>query len=156
MEVEEMEVQWTSGCSEPAAAATQRRHRPSGGNNPAARKWRCSEPAAAAAPTQRQQRPSGEEMEVQRTSSCSEPTTTATQRRQRPSSGNEPANHRRWRGRLQGERREKWSCLEKWRLRRGRRKRKKGTHFGTDCQSPEAKWKCIGPGSSPPEAKSLL
>jgi len=42
--------------------------------------------------------------------------------------------------RLQGERREKWSCLEKWRLRRGRRKRKKGTHFGTGCQSPEAKY----------------
>jgi len=128
-----------------------RRPRPSGSNDPAARKWRCSEPAAA-----------------------------ANQRRQRPSGGNEPANHRRWRGRLQGERREtwrlrrgrrkrkkglarlqgerreKWSCLEKWRLRRGRRKRKKGTHFGTDCQSPEAKWKCIGPGSSPPEAKSLL
>jgi len=31
----------------------------------------------------------------------------------------------RWRGRLQGERREKWSCGEKWRVRRGRRKRKK-------------------------------
>ncbi|QCD78523.1 hypothetical protein DEO72_LG1g2158 [Vigna unguiculata] len=72
MEVEEMEVQRT------AAAATQRRQRPSGGNDPAARKWRCSEPAAA-----------------------------ATQRRQRPSGGNEPANQRRWRGRLQGERREK-------------------------------------------------
>ncbi|QCE04878.1 hypothetical protein DEO72_LG8g2919 [Vigna unguiculata] len=31
-----MEVQRTSGCSEPAAAATQRRQRPSDGNDPAA------------------------------------------------------------------------------------------------------------------------
>jgi len=152
-----MEVQWTSGCSEPAAAATKRRQRPSGGSDPAAatiKRW-----GNGGAANQR---------------------LAANQRRQRPSGGNEPANQRRWRGRLQGERREKWrlrrgrrkrkkglarlqgerrekwSCLEKWRLRRGRRKRKKGTHFGTGCQSPEAKWKCIGPGSSPPEAKSLL
>ncbi|QCD79550.1 hypothetical protein DEO72_LG1g3192 [Vigna unguiculata] len=49
---------------EPAAAAapTQRQQRPSGSNDPAARKWRCSEPAAA-----------------------------ANQRRQRPSDGNDPA-----------------------------------------------------------------
>ena len=73
-----------------------------------------------------------EEMEVQRTNNGSEPVTAVNQRRQRTSGGSEPAaaaNQRRqtsgdsepvattnqWRqrmrrGRLHGERREKWSC----------------------------------------------
>ncbi|QCD85686.1 hypothetical protein DEO72_LG3g206 [Vigna unguiculata] len=90
-------------CSEPAAAANQRRQRPSGGTDPAATKWRCSEPAAAAAPTQRRgnggaanqrlqrHRPSGSNDPAARKWRCSEPAAAANQRRQRPSGGNDPA-----------------------------------------------------------------
>jgi len=45
MEVEEMEVQRTSGCSDPATTATQRRQRPSGGSEPATqRRQRTNKP----------------------------------------------------------------------------------------------------------------
>ena len=57
-----------------------------------------------------------EEMEVQRTSSGNATVAIAVWLQ------------RQWRCKLQGERREKWSCKEKWRA-RGRRKRKKGFAF---------------------------
>ncbi|QCD86548.1 hypothetical protein DEO72_LG3g1071 [Vigna unguiculata] len=66
-------------CSEPAAAANQRRQRPSGGSDP------------AAATTQRRQRPSGDNDPAARKWRCSEPVAAVNQRRQRPSDGNDPA-----------------------------------------------------------------